>query len=130
MSRNSDPANLDQNVQDYVVPGKQPWLDGICTEPGVVRQVRITLPLVVFKVLRNSISLQFVAMPLGQGYTVEEQLTGEATHGGIQFDLFERLNDQVDFSVQYMKMSDGLEKLKTPGELKLAEGVAITMKSR
>ena len=27
---------------------------------------------------------QFVAMPLGDGYTAEEQLTGEAQHGGLQ----------------------------------------------
>ena len=27
---------------------------------------------------------QFVAMPLGDGYTVEEQLTGAAVHGGVQ----------------------------------------------
>jgi hypothetical protein len=27
------------NEQDYVVAGLQPWLDGIMTEPGVVRQV-------------------------------------------------------------------------------------------
>ena len=26
--------------QDYVVVGKQPWLDGIVSGPGVVRQVR------------------------------------------------------------------------------------------
>ena len=27
---------------------------------------------------------QFVAMPLGAGYTAEEQITGEAEHGGLQ----------------------------------------------
>ena len=27
---------------------------------------------------------QFVAMPLGRGYSVEEQLTGVAVHGGLQ----------------------------------------------
>jgi hypothetical protein len=55
---------LDAEDQDYVeVPG-QPWLDGFCVEKGVVRQ--------------------FVAMPLGQGYTAEEQVTGKAEHGGIQ----------------------------------------------
>jgi hypothetical protein len=55
---------LDADDQDYVeVPG-QPWLDGFCVEKGVVRQ--------------------FVAMPLGQGYTAEEQVTGKAEHGGIQ----------------------------------------------
>jgi hypothetical protein len=50
--------------QDYVVIPKQPWLDGYCTEQGVIRQ--------------------FVAMPLGEGYTPEEQLTGKAEFGGIQ----------------------------------------------
>jgi len=50
--------------QDFVeVPG-QPWLDGFCVEKGVVRQ--------------------FVAMPLGRGYTAEEQVTGRAEHGGVQ----------------------------------------------
>ena len=50
--------------QDYVeVPG-QPWLDGFCVSKGVVRQ--------------------FVAMPLGEGYTAEEQITGKAEHGGVQ----------------------------------------------
>lgn len=56
---------LDLTDQDYCeVPG-QPWLDGFCVEKGVVRQ--------------------FVAMPLGQGYTAEEQITGRAEHGGMQF---------------------------------------------
>lgn len=50
--------------QDYVVVPGQPWLDGYCVSKGVIRQ--------------------FVAMPLGEGYTAEEQLTGEALHGGIQ----------------------------------------------
>jgi hypothetical protein len=27
-------------------------------------------------------------MPLGQGYTVEEQITGKAEHGGLQFNIF------------------------------------------
>jgi len=56
--------SLNRDPQDYVVVPKQPWLDGYCVEKGVIRQ--------------------FVAMPLGEGYTVEEQLTGEAEHGGLQ----------------------------------------------
>ena len=56
--------HLNTDPQDYVVLPKQPWLDGYCVEKGTVRQ--------------------FVAMPLGEGYTVEEQLTGAADHGGIQ----------------------------------------------
>lgn len=50
--------------QDYVVVPEQPWLDGYCVEEGLIRQ--------------------FVAMPLGAGYSAEEQITGEAEHGGIQ----------------------------------------------
>lgn len=53
-----------QPVQDYVVVPPQPWLDGYCVAKGVIRQ--------------------FVAMPLGAGYTAEEQITGEAEHGGLQ----------------------------------------------
>jgi hypothetical protein len=56
--------HLNTDPQDYAVLPEQPWLDGCCVAQGIVRQ--------------------FVAMPLGQGYTVEEQLTGEAEHGGLQ----------------------------------------------
>ncbi len=55
---------LNRDPQDYAVLPEQPWLDGYCVEEGVIRQ--------------------FVAMPLGEGYTVEEQLTGAAVHGGVQ----------------------------------------------
>jgi len=68
---------LNRGPQDYVVVTRQPWLDGYCVEKGVIRQ--------------------FVAMPLGAGYTAEEQITGEAEHGGIQIvaypmkrDVYER----------------------------------------
>lgn len=55
---------LHDDPQDYVVIPKQPWLDGFCVAKGKIRQ--------------------FVAMPLGEGYTAEEQLTDKAEHGGIQ----------------------------------------------
>lgn len=55
---------IHRNPQDYVVVSEQPWLDGYCVEEGVIRQ--------------------FVAMPLGEGYTAEEQITGTGTHGGVQ----------------------------------------------
>ena len=32
----------------------------------------------------KGISRQFVAMPLGEGYTAKEQLSGAAEHGGLQ----------------------------------------------
>ena len=59
---------LNRHPQDYLVVPEQPWLDGYCVEKGVIRQ--------------------FVAMPLGAGYTVEEQLTGAAEHGGLQIIAF------------------------------------------
>lgn len=58
---------LRDNPQDYLVTPQQPWLDGFVVEPGTVRQ--------------------FVAMPLGAGYSAEEQLTGESTHGGLQIEV-------------------------------------------
>lgn len=59
---------LDDDPQDYLVAPPQPWLDGICVGKGKIRQ--------------------FVAMPLGMGYTVEGQVTGEETFGGIQIKVF------------------------------------------
>lgn len=50
--------------QDYLTVPGQPWLDGFCVARGRVKQ--------------------FVAMPLGDGCSVEEQLTGRAEHGGVQ----------------------------------------------
>jgi len=55
---------IHRGPQDYLVVPEQPWLDGYCVEEGVIRQ--------------------FVAMPLGEGYTAEEQLSGKGEHGGIQ----------------------------------------------
>jgi hypothetical protein len=55
---------LAPDPQDYVVVPDQPWLDGFAVSRGMIRQ--------------------FVAMPLGAGYTAEEQLTGTGEHGGVQ----------------------------------------------
>ncbi|KAF8838429.1 hypothetical protein BDN67DRAFT_1070734 [Paxillus ammoniavirescens] len=86
--------------QDYVVAGLQPWLDGIMTASGVVRQ--------------------FVGMSHGSGYTVEEQVTGKAEHGGLQFDIFP-VRD-MEFTVLDNKTDVFLEKTKTPAELSLVAG--------
>lgn len=58
---------LNRHPQDYLVWPEQPWLDGFCIEPGIVRQ--------------------FVAMPLGAGYSVEEQVTGQSEWGGLQISV-------------------------------------------
>ena len=55
--------------QDYVVIPDQRWLDGINSGSGSVSQ--------------------FVAMPLGRGYTIEAQITDEEKFGGFQFAVFD-----------------------------------------
>lgn len=61
-------SGLSGHPQRYVVTGTQPWLDGIATGAGTIRQ--------------------FVAMPLGMGYTVEAAITGEEEVGGLQLEAF------------------------------------------
>lgn len=55
---------LSRSPQNYLSVPTQPWLDGFRVDPHTVRQ--------------------FVAMPLGHGYTVEGQVTGEERRGGVQ----------------------------------------------
>lgn len=54
--------------QDYLVCPGQPWLDGFNAGDDMIRQ--------------------FIAMPLGMGYTAEGQLSGEERFGGIQLLAF------------------------------------------
>lgn len=56
-----------RTIQDYVVVPQQLWLDGIASQDGKVRQ--------------------FVAMPLGSGYSVEAQITGADLIGGLQLEV-------------------------------------------
>jgi hypothetical protein len=58
------PDVLQTAPQNYLVCPPQLWLDGINAGNGFVRQ--------------------FVAMPLGRGRTVEGQITGVESHGGLQ----------------------------------------------
>jgi hypothetical protein len=64
---------LDATERDYIVVPEQPWLDGFCVAKNVIRQ--------------------FVAMPLGSGYSVEEQITGKPEHGGLQFVVYPMLRE-------------------------------------
>ena len=67
---------LNRDPQDYVVATEQPWLDGYCVEKGLIRQ--------------------FVAMPLGSGYTAEEQITGESEYGGLQIVAYPMKRDAYE----------------------------------
>ncbi|MFL6281187.1 MAG: hypothetical protein ACJ731_13805 [Vicinamibacterales bacterium] len=60
---------LSERPQNYVVVPDQPWLDGINSGKKTVRQ--------------------FVAMPIGEGFSVEAQVTGAEAMGGIQLVAFE-----------------------------------------
>ena len=61
-------SHLNQDPQDYVVTPDQRWLDGYNMGNGEIRQ--------------------FVAAPLGEGITAEEQLSGRGDVGGIQIQVF------------------------------------------
>ncbi len=85
---------LSADPQDYLVVPQQPWLDGFCVDKGVIRQ--------------------FVAMPLGSGYSAEEQITGKAEHGGVQIavrpmkrEVFERRFPQRESVGRYEVFDSG-----------------------
>jgi hypothetical protein len=104
-------SGLSRNPQNYLVAPTQPWLDGYCVERGVIRQ--------------------FVAMPLGEGYSVEEQLSGKAEFGGIQLEIFpmkaesfeqrfpavRRLHESLSMHVPSHKLAGAV-----PGSMGLAPG--------
>lgn len=56
-----------KTIQDYIVTPQQLWLDGVASADGAVRQ--------------------FIAMPLHSGYSVEVQITGDDTIGGLQLEF-------------------------------------------
>jgi hypothetical protein len=69
ISGEADDQGLRDSPQNYIVCPEQPWLDGINSGQGSIRQ--------------------FVAMPLGGGYTVEASVRGREEVGGIQITMFE-----------------------------------------
>lgn len=103
--------------QDYIVAPKQRRLDGFLAGKGVVKQ--------------------FVAMPLGFGYSVEKQVTGTEFIGGLQLEIIPRLTDKVKFIrpqrnaiklpwlPQRLESSEDL--FRTPRELGMAPGQLLLM---
>ena len=97
-------TELSDQTQDYLVIPDQPWLDGFCVMKGMIRQ--------------------FVAMPLGEGYTAEEQLTGEAEHGGLQIVVYPlkaslyKSEEEEDIGIAYSP----LRVQSAPAEMGLAPG--------
>ena len=98
---------LTDSPQNYIVCPDQPWLDGINTGRGLIRQ--------------------FVAMPLGSGYTIEGQLTGSERTGGIQLVVFEpkpgRFPERAAPGTRRPSAAAAVEATVTPeAELGLAAG--------
>lgn len=106
--------HLNQDPQDYVVLPEQPWLDGYCIEKGIIRQ--------------------FVATPLGSGHAVEEQVTGEATVGGIQIVVYPMKRDyyEKNLAEEQRQFGDILCSMSAmpadlePQEMNLAAGGRMT----
>jgi hypothetical protein len=81
---------LHRQPQDYLAVPRQPWLDGYCVKKGIIRQ--------------------FVAMPLGSGYSAEEQITGEAEFGGLQIMVYP-LKPELYRPVRHVKRALAFESL-------------------
>ena len=87
-------AGLVLQPQNYIVCPDQLWLDGINAGDGFIRQ--------------------FVAMPLGEGYTVEAQLTGKEDIGGIQIRVFEPKEGRFSDKPPRQSRNPGLLKMASP----------------
>jgi hypothetical protein len=91
------------------VSTEQPWIDGYCIQKGVIRQ--------------------FVAMPLGSGYSAEEQITGKGDHGGLQIivypmrrEIFEKRFPKVETLLASLKRNRDI-----PSPYLLKEPVCFSM---
>jgi hypothetical protein len=107
------------NFQDFVVISGQQWLDGFYIGEGVVKQ--------------------FVAMPLGRKYSVEQQLTGTEWIAGLQLEIAPRYKTDVVFAIRkagskcrYMSheaLDTPMDIFQTPVEAGLILGHAFFMHS-
>ncbi|WP_316741767.1 hypothetical protein [Streptomyces sp. MK7] len=94
---------LSRDPQNYVVLPRQPWLDGIHSGKGTVRQ--------------------FVAVPLGLGATVEGQVTGEEVWGGVQLQSFP-LSGAALARWQEQQAREGIVRRRLPAAPAAAPGSA------
>lgn len=92
---------LRRRPQNYMVAPTQPWLDGYVVAKGLIRQ--------------------FVAMPLGAGYSAEEQITGQAEHGGLQIAVYPMKREVFDRRFPKRKIKTGRRR-STGGSSELTRG--------
>jgi hypothetical protein len=96
-------SRLSEGEQDYIIVPNQRRLDGFLAGKGKVRQ--------------------FVAMPLGSGYSVEKQVTGSEFIGGIQLEIIPRLSDKVKF---IRPQHNTVELPWLPQQLDISEDIFLT----
>jgi len=106
-------SHLIERYQDYIVAPQQQLLSGYRA---------------------NGSMRQFVAMPMGDKYTIEHQLTSDEFIGGIQLELIPRLRDTAMFKTsppdsdpQKREGQDPLDLFITPRELGLQPGQRVFM---
>jgi hypothetical protein len=95
-----------RDPQDYVVVPGQPWLDGYCVKKGEIAQ--------------------FVAMPLGEGYTAEEQITGEAEFGGLQIMVYPMKAEEWE---KIKKARQAKSRIRGKGPLMMMECCSVSFEA-
>jgi hypothetical protein len=142
--------------QDYLVLPKQPWLDGIATSPGIIKQF-VATPMLspaqqeMRTAMRKEKKLAKSLNPLSDqrdlelGASVELQITGYDRTGGLQlgiipeFDVkrmsfsktpntYHRDREAVGINGSHKVRTRGLDVLETPRALGLKVGDIIHMK--
>jgi hypothetical protein len=98
---------LQAGPQGYVVVPKQPWIDGYCVEKGIIRQ--------------------FVGMPLGAGYSAEEQLTGQAEYGGIQVQAYPMRREVFEQRFPKVRAKEAYRRDRGPMYLRRAPAKGISL---
>lgn len=98
-------ADLGDHPQNYVVIPTQPWLDGFCVKKGVIRQ--------------------FVAMPLGAGYTAEEQITLRAEYGGLQIQIYPMEAEIYEREIKSRRERIYLRAMGVPAVCKAEPGMGL-----
>ncbi|KAK2060316.1 hypothetical protein LY76DRAFT_510164 [Colletotrichum caudatum] len=99
----------DEPRTNYIVCPRQRRLDGYQSADGSIRQ--------------------FVAMPLGWGYSAEHQVTGHEFVGGIQLNIASRLRDHVEFRSldELWHFGRALRRKSTPEDLGFKVGDVLAM---
>lgn len=106
-ARSKDDKDAASPLQDYIVVPGQQWIDGITDAAGTVRQ--------------------FVAMPFGSGYSVESQMNGRDSLGGIKFEIIPYTPDPDTHVYNYQAQAPQHPQGKLQIFVKVLTGKTITL---